>query len=280
LTDFTIRLPDGRNLGYAWFGDEGAPPVLYCHGWPSSRLEAGLIPGLPVRLLAFDRPGYGNSDPDRGASLLSRAKDIECLLDALGLERLPAIGVSGGGPLAAAIAMTLPWRVSALALACAVPPPEAARGEGLRLLLHAGRHPLLFTPMMHAVRTLIRTQVLGEHALLYGGLPVSDLAVLTPALRAGLVEAMREGLRHGVAGAMEDARLYGAEWGFSPADLRIPVDVWHGAADHLVPVGCAAALATAPGATRTVLDGLGHYALAFGHAPTVVRQLLARAAGG
>ena len=254
--------------------------MLYSHGWPCSRLEAGLVPGLPIRVLAFDRPGYGNSDPDHGASLLSRAADLSLLLDALDIERLPVIGVSGGGPLAAAFAMAHPERVSALALVCAVPPPAAARGEGLRVLMHAGRHSLLFTPMMYAARAIIRTPVVGEHAIFRGDLPASDAAVLTPALRTALVDTMREGLRHGVAGAMEDARLYAAHWGFAPADLRVPVDVWHGGADHLIPVDCAASLATAPGARLTVLDGLGHYGLAFGHAGTIVEQLLQRAARG
>lgn len=190
------------------------------------------------------------------------------------------IGVSGGGPLAAAFAVLHPERVAALALVCSVPPPAVARGEGLRLLMHAGRHAMLFTPMMHAVRAVIRTPVVGEHAIFHGALPASDAAVLTPALRTALVDAMREGLRHGVAGAMEDARLYAADWGFSPADLRVPVDVWHGSADHLVSVDCAKSLATAPDARLTVLDGPGHYALAFGHAHSIVEQLLQRAARG
>ena len=239
-----------------------------------------MVPGLPIRLLAFDRPGYGNSDPDHGASLLSRAQDLGFLLDTLGIERLPVIGVSGGGPLAAAFARTHPERTSALALVCAVPPPAAARGEGLRLLMHAGRHSLLFTPMMYAIRSVIRTPSWGEHAIFRGGLPASDVAVLTPTLRTALVDSMREGLRHGVAGAMEDARLYATDWGFSPADLRVPVDVWHGGADDLVPVECAASLATAPGARLSLLDSLGHYSLAFGHAPAIVEQLLQRAAHG
>ena len=53
------RLPDGRMIGYAEYGDPAAPPVIYCHGWPTSRLEAGLGPNLKLRLIAADRPGYG-----------------------------------------------------------------------------------------------------------------------------------------------------------------------------------------------------------------------------
>ncbi len=61
-----VRLPDGRRLGYAEFGDPAGRPILYFHGFPSSRLEAGLAHGAAlrtgVRIVAPDRPGSGLSD--------------------------------------------------------------------------------------------------------------------------------------------------------------------------------------------------------------------------
>ena len=59
LRDTTIMLPDGRRLGYAEYGDPDAMPVLYCHGFPSCRLEPSMLPVSGIRLIALDRPGYG-----------------------------------------------------------------------------------------------------------------------------------------------------------------------------------------------------------------------------
>ena len=241
-------------------------------------MEAGLVTGLPVRLLAADRPGYGNSDPDHRPSLRGRAEDLRHLLDALGIDRLPVIGVSGGGPLAAAFAMAHPERVAALALVSAVPPQAAACGDGLALLLRVGRHPRRYTPLLHFARVVVRTQHWGERAVFSGDLPPSDAAVLTPKLRTGLVDAMREGLRRGIAGARADAMLYASDWGFDPSSLSVPVSVWHGTVDHLIPVACADAFAGIAGVQRHLLAGDGHYAPALGHAATIIEELLRRAA--
>jgi len=39
LTDQTIKLADGRALGYAEFGNPSGVPVFFFHGFPASRLE-------------------------------------------------------------------------------------------------------------------------------------------------------------------------------------------------------------------------------------------------
>ncbi|MGI4944133.1 MAG: alpha/beta fold hydrolase, partial [Janthinobacterium lividum] len=92
------------------YGDPAGPPVLYFHGWPASRLEAGLIPDLSVRLLALDRPGYGRSTPQPGRTLLDWPADVAAVADRLGLAKFHVVGLSGGGPYAAACALALPDR--------------------------------------------------------------------------------------------------------------------------------------------------------------------------
>jgi pimeloyl-ACP methyl ester carboxylesterase len=250
--------------------------VLYCHGWPSSRLEAGMVPALPARLLAVDRPGYGNSDPDHAGTLRSRAADLRALADHLGLDRFAVIGVSGGGPLAAALAHDHPDRVTALALISAVPPPDAAIGRRLHLLLRLGRHPILATLILHFGRMVLMSRRAGR-VVFDRPMPVRDREVLTPSRRAGLLAALREGLRHGVAGARADARLYATPWGFDPAGIRVPVSVWHGTRDQLIPAACATSLATAPQARLTLMEGHGHYSPSFAEAPRIAEELLHRA---
>ena len=122
----TITLPDGRRLGCAEYGDPDAMPVLYCHGFPSCRLEPSMLPVSGIRLIALDRPGYGLSDPLPGRTLLDWPRDVAAAADALGLGRFAVAGVSGGAPYAAACAALLKDRVMGLALICGIAPPGKA----------------------------------------------------------------------------------------------------------------------------------------------------------
>ena len=101
-------------------------PVLYCHGFPSCRLEPSMLPVSGIRLIALDRPGYGLSDPLPGRTLLDWPRDVAAAADALGLGRFAVAGVSGGAPYAAACAALLKDRIIGLALICGIAPP----GEG------------------------------------------------------------------------------------------------------------------------------------------------------
>jgi pimeloyl-ACP methyl ester carboxylesterase len=100
----TIRLRDGRRLGYAEWGD--------LHGWPGSRVEGRLGDGPAkvkgVRMIALDRPGMGLSDYQRRRSLVDWPDDVIQVAVALGLDRFAVLGISGGTPYAAACA----WKLS------------------------------------------------------------------------------------------------------------------------------------------------------------------------
>src|SRR5919106_2686580 len=114
------RLPGGRRVGYAEFGDPGGKPVLAIHGTPGSRFmfartdRAARARGL--RIIAPERPGYGLSDYCHAGSLARLAADAVALADALGLDRFAVLGVSGGGPHALVAASAMLDRVALLAL--------------------------------------------------------------------------------------------------------------------------------------------------------------------
>ena len=109
----TLQLPDGRQLTYTEHGPKGGVPLIYNHGFTSSRREyEALAPlveaaGLGVRVIAVDRPGIGGStfDPDR--TIGGWAEDVAFLVDHLGIGRFSVMGVSGGGPYALSVAAGL-----------------------------------------------------------------------------------------------------------------------------------------------------------------------------
>ena len=185
---FTVRLLDGRVIAIEEYGDPGGPTVLYFHGWPASRLEAGLIPDLPVRVLALDRPGYGRSSPHPGRTLLDWPRDVADVADRLGLERFHVVGLSGGAPYAVACAYALPHRVRGVALVCPVPPAHGVhpRASGVGLLYRLGRHPVLAHRLFSMVRPLLRRRVITPRTLVGGSLPASDRECLDGQTLSGL----------------------------------------------------------------------------------------------
>ena len=271
----TVRLPDGRVIAVEEYGDPAGTPVLYFHGWPASRLEAGLIPDLPVRLLALDRPGYGRSTPKRGRTLLDWPADVAAVADRLGLQRFHVIGLSGGGPYAAACALALPDRVLGAAMVCPVPPPHGVhpRAPGIGQLFLLGRHPVLAHRLFSVLRPLLRRRIITPRTLVGDGLPPSDRACLTPALLEGLARAWREGIGRSVQGALSDAQIYARDWGVPFGGIRVPVTVWHGAEDSMIPLHALAPLEAIPGMALRVVPEEGHYSLAIRHAPTILREL-------
>ena len=277
----TLVLPGGRRLAYAITGDPAGRPVFYFHGWPASRLEAAVVDelDLPVRLIAPDRPGYGGSAPQPGRRLLDWPADVAALADHLGIGRFHVVGVSGGAPYAAACAAMLD-RVDGAALISAVPPltgryapSREVMGGALWRLRQVGRHAWAGWALAAVVRLAVKAGVLDPRRALEAGLSRRDAACVTPALGLKITGSWREGLRHGVAGAVSDARIYAADWGFDLAAVRRPVSLWHGRQDAVVPVGTLPAYAAMP-ARRHILEDEGHYSLPLTKAGDILADLV------
>ena len=114
--DATVTLPDGRAMAYAEFGAPDGRPVFWFHGTPGGRWQ--IPPDAPdaarqrgLRLIGIDRPGTGGSSHDPQRTLLSWARDLERVADALGIEQFAVIGLSGGGPYVLACAHELADRM-------------------------------------------------------------------------------------------------------------------------------------------------------------------------
>jgi pimeloyl-ACP methyl ester carboxylesterase len=271
-----IRLGDGRVLGFAEYGRPDGAPVFYLHGWPSSRLEPYAMRAqcseLGVRLIAPDRPGLGISDFHPGRSISDFAHDVSSLADHLKLNCFAVLGVSGGGPYAAACAAMLSSRVTNALLVCSVGPadsPDATKGMvavNRWLLATARRFPRVAQCVAGlCLRAIWRkgNQAIPKQIELR--LPPSDRKALeSDGLRRALTDASIEALRNGVRGAAADGLLYGKNWGFSLADIRVPVFLWHGEADVIVPPTMGHFLAeNIPGCRASFYPEDGHFSLPY-----------------
>lgn len=95
----SVRLPDGRILCYAEFGDKDGIPTMLLHGAPGYRLFRTALPEYPflpgLRFIAPDRPGYGRSDFKPAMTYADWPDDVTVLADAFSLDQLAVVGVSG-----------------------------------------------------------------------------------------------------------------------------------------------------------------------------------------
>jgi pimeloyl-ACP methyl ester carboxylesterase len=121
-----VRLPDGRRLAYASYGDPAGVPVLHFHGWPGSHLDFApnnkAARDARAHVIAVDRPGVSDSDFSAARRLADWPKDITALVDTLGTEHFAVLGFSFGGPYAVAAAHALGNRMRALGLVSAMGP--------------------------------------------------------------------------------------------------------------------------------------------------------------
>lgn len=268
----SIRLAGGRRLGFAEFGPAAGRAVVWLHGTPGARRQIApqarrLAHERGLRIVSVERPGVGESTPHRFEAVVEFAADVERLCDALGIERFAIAGLSGGGPYALACAHEMPDRVVAGAVLGGVAPavgPEAAEGGAASLTR-------LFEPLLRSaqgplggfMRGLVR--VLEPFAdpvidLFASVMPPGDQRVFEdPALREMFLEDLILGSRRYMQAIFLDAMLFGRPWGFSLADLRVPIHLWYGDSDTIVPVHHGEHLARRiPGATLRIRAEEGH----------------------
>jgi pimeloyl-ACP methyl ester carboxylesterase len=280
-----VRLPDGRKLGYAEYGDPGGRPVFFFHGTPGSRLT--LLPTdhaastVGLRVIAPERPGYGLSDFQTGRRLLDWPADVLALADALKIERFAVIGLSGGGPHALACAAQIPDRLTRCLLVCALGPtssPEFAAKLPLfsRLTYGIGRR-LPFNFLQLALRPSARRAAREPEMLIprmLRFLPDVDRRVLCDRTIVGRIqESQVEAYRSGPAATAWETLLLLRPWGFDLPSIQVPVHFWHGELDKTVPVSLVRAMERIlPNCTATYYPDEGHF-LIYRHWPDILAVL-------
>lgn len=179
------------------------PVVVYFHGTPKTSSDSALLDlagPLGIRLLAFDRPGYGSSPSVPDASLGDVARMVLAELDHDGVAKFSVLGWSGGGPHALACAAVAPERVLAVGLLgswAPMNPPDRGLPFGVRFAMR-----------------------------------------VAAALPRGAVRLMLLG-RPSSTGMADDVRRVARPWGFGVDQIARSVRVvaWHADGDRTVPAG-------------------------------------------
>ena len=271
----TLRTSDGRTLAIEEAGDPDGRPVLVHGGTPNSRhlypphAIDGAVRGL--RLISYDRPGYGDSTPQPGRSVADCAADVRAICAELGIDRLAMWGISGGGPHVLACAALLPDLVTAIASLASLAPYPA---DGLDWFAGMGEDNVEDFRLTLTDETAARAKLEKDREVMIAATPgqlaeaiktvltPTDAAVLTGDVAEYLTYANREGLAPGSQGFWDDGRAFAAGWGFDVADISVPVLLMHGRQDRFVPFGHGEWLAAhIPGVEARLLDHDGHLTL-------------------
>ena len=268
----TLTLKDGRKLGFAEYGDPAGEPVFWFHGFPDSRLEAAFADEaareMGLRILAFDRPGYGLSDWKPRRRILDWPETMGEAAAHFGYERVGVIGLSGGGPYAAAVAFKRPELCTTVAIVSGLGPvdvDESAKGmNGLGRVIWRSYRWFPWNAWIGMFFTGFFLKRMPDWAMRLNlrRLPEADRKILEddPALREHFRQVVGEAFRQGTRGTAHDLILYGSPWGFRVREIKAPVDVWQGDADTLVPMSMGEYYAKEiAGATAHFYAGEGHF---------------------
>lgn len=281
-----MLLRDGRHLSFAAYGDEQGFPVIFCHGWPSSRCQAAYLDGqakaLGLRVISPDRPGVGNSSRCPRSGFAEWTRDLTELVDDLGISRFAVFGVSGGGPYALATSLELADRVVCTAVVCGAPPLNDPED---RANMHWAYRTL--ASMRRLRRWAFPKVVKMSDWMLDRGVdqpPMSWMLRSIPAVDREAIKAeegwdmvvrsYREAFANGPDGPLAEGELYLQAWDFDPSGITIPVGFWHGLDDANLPCEAAKKLAgRIVGAETHWIADEGHYSLPLHYSQEVLEWL-------
>lgn len=291
-----VTLSDGRRVDTYIGGDPNGPAVLVQHGMPQSRqvaahLEASAVE-VGVRLLALSRPGVGHSSWAE-PSLASCGRDALEVASALGAQTFSVLGISFGGPFAAATAAADLERVTALGICVGIGPwrildaddPDLAAELDILALDDEGRtgqaveayRDLMagFFDEMLARESDEELMVAFDAMVSPDGKRDVDWDAFPPGWRERFARDVREALTT-YDGMAHDNLAAGREWDFDVKAIRQPTFLWYGADDDLLPITHGHWWKEQlPHAQLTVRPGTGHGGAYFIHGAEMLRTLTA-----
>jgi pimeloyl-ACP methyl ester carboxylesterase len=283
-----IQTPDGRTLDVYTDGPGSARVLLFHDGTPGAGLQSPdfvrTLAEHDLRYVSFSRPGYGGSTRRPGRSVADVVDDAVVVLDHVGAGHCYALGWSGGGPHTLACAALLQDRVTAVAVVGSAAPYGA---DGLDFLAGMGDENIeefgaalegpdaleafqrAWLPSLGSVTGPDIADALGDLVA-----PV-DQAALTGELSDTIAATIRQGLSQGLWGWHDDDLAFTRPWGFDLAGIRVPVSLWQGEQDRMVPFAHGVWLAAhIPNVRAHLLPEHGHLSLAVASVGTILDELV------
>jgi pimeloyl-ACP methyl ester carboxylesterase len=267
------RAADGRTLAFVERGPESGMPVLVCHGTPGSRLTRHPDPEMyerhGVRMVAYDRPGYGRSDPQLGRSVADAAADVAAIADELGFERFAVVGGSGGAPHALACGALLGDRLVRVGALVTPAPSDSPDFDFFTDLAEINVKEFgAALEGREAIEALLEGYVdeLGRDPdavvdEIASELPEVDRKLVSrPEFREIMTESFVEAVRQGPRGWADDDLAFAKPWGFELEQVEAEVRLWQGELDVLAPRSHGEYVASRlPNARFELLEGGGHF---------------------
>src|SRR5437870_2712534 len=237
-----IELEGAEVIALDEYGDANGVPVIFCHGWPSSRTMARLADeparDLGIRIISPDRPGISGSSLQPDRKLTDWPALVERIADHLAIREFRMLAISGGAPYAYATAAAMPDQLRAIAIVAGGPPTAEVshynallplyrwmlalyrtRPQLLRRLFYLARPVLSLRPPVRLRPLLLKMLLLR---------PCDAESLRDAAAFEAIFESQRRAWRASAKGVMADAQIYAQPWGFALEDVRVPVRLWHG----------------------------------------------------
>lgn len=290
MAEHEVRTDDGRTLRVLEDGDPRGRPVFYLHGTPGCRFlftsQVDDARRQKIRLIGYDRPGYGGSTRKRGRRVGDEARDVVAIADALGIDRFAVYGYSGGGAPALGCAALLGDRLAGATCLAGVAPYPA---EGWDWFAGTGELNVEDFKLMLSNQAEWETKSANEVEMFTRATPdqltESLASLLSDVDRAAfkgdfvtdMITMAREGYRSGIWGAVDDSLSISRPWGFTLSSIRVPTQIWHGTDDSFSPFAHGEWLAAHVPNTEAHLErNEGHISLFLKGVPSIHRWLASK----
>ena len=279
----TIKLKDGRKLGYIDLGKSDGKPLFHFNGFPGSRLEVTILADRAIkkniRVIGIDRPGMGLSDFKKNRTLLDWPDDVVELADALGIDKFAVEGISGGGPYVAACAYKIPERLTSCGIISGAASKDLEIEKKMRIFSVIRIFPWLFKLMIWLQSRGMRNLEKAEKKMKESAkkFPEADRKIFDdPQILSLFVKETAEAFRQGSKGVYYEGKIYVKSWGFNLEDIspKLKVYIWHGEADEIVPVAMGRGMCKLiPNCEGKFYPGEGHYSTIFKYYKEIIDAL-------